>query len=497
MTTLLDAGVAAPELTLARRLRAVVTALRLDVPDASGSSDEREAPAGELLIRLVEHLREDSEPAALWLVLVAVCGGMPMPNLVRVLQRKLDIMSASQLVGELLDMAFDDTVANGRPGATLEIVTNGVLVDVDHTVTHPKFVTGIQRVVRETAGAWVADHGAGLVAWDQAGYRGLTADEAELFGAGAGAGVGAAAQNDDRIVVPWGIPVVLFEVPSIDHSRRLEAAAEAGAFSLRLVGYDCIPVASGELVPPADREKFGMYLEMLKWSDRLAGISDTAAEEFRAFRGALRAQGLTGPSVYSCPLPTVTPVGATSAPASPVPGDLPLVLCVGSLGRRKNQLTLVEASELLWREGMKFRLALVGSGDIPPPVLTQLIRELQDAGRPLTVKRGVSDEELAATYQAARCVAFVSVHEGFGLPVAEALSHEVPVITSNFGSLRELAEGNGGLLVDPEDVFQVADAIRSLLTDDALHARLVSQAKERPARTWSEYARELWEVLVA
>jgi hypothetical protein len=63
--------------------------------------------------------------------------------------------------------------------------------------------------------------------------------------------------------------------------------------------------------------------------------------------------------------------------------------------------------------------------------------------------------------------------------------------------VRELAAGHGGLLVEPEDISQVVDAIRRLLTDDALHARLVQEASSRPSRTWQQYANELWDVLIA
>jgi hypothetical protein len=480
-----------PERGLARRLHTVASTLDVSVPRGMDEPDDLPGP-GDLLAHLIEHLRVSWDSAEAWLVLVAVCGAMPMPGLVRALQRKLQVMQPFEVAGDLLDMAFDDVIANGNPLATLEVVSDRVVVDVDHTVTHPKFITGIQRVVRKAASTWVTDHDAALVAWRGGAFRRLDADEQALIDDD---DASSSDGSDERLVVPWRVPLALFEVPAVDHSRRLEAAAEAGAISLRLVGYDCIPVASGELVPAADRLKFGMYLEMLKWSERVAAISETAASEFQSFGRALEAQGLRGPQIHACPLPTETPVSTTSSDVST--GETPLVLCVGSLGRRKNQLTLVEVSELLWREGHRFDLAMIGSGDTPPKVLVDLIAELKKAGRPITVKRGVSDEELATAYASARCVVFLSVHEGFGLPVAEALSHRIPVIAPSFGSVRELAAGHGGLLVEPEDVSQVVDAIRRLLTDDALHARLVQEASARPSRTWQQYANELWDVLIA
>ncbi len=80
--------------------------------------------------------------------------------------------------------------------------------------------------------------------------------------------------------------------------------------------------------------------------------------------------------------------------------------------------------------------------------------------------------------------------------MAESLALGTPVITSEYGSMAEIAAGGGALTVDPRDDHAIADAMRDLLTDDALLAQLESQARARPSRTWDDYARETWSVLV-
>jgi glycosyltransferase involved in cell wall biosynthesis len=79
----------------------------------------------------------------------------------------------------------------------------------------------------------------------------------------------------------------------------------------------------------------------------------------------------------------------------------------------------------------------------------------------------------------------------------ESLAAGVPAITSNFGSLVEIAAGGGVVTIDPRDDIALTDAMRQLLTDDALIARLRTQIEGRPSRTWSNYADELWSTLVA
>jgi glycosyltransferase involved in cell wall biosynthesis len=109
----------------------------------------------------------------------------------------------------------------------------------------------------------------------------------------------------------------------------------------------------------------------------------------------------------------------------------------------------------------------------------------------------VPDDELWAAYQLASFTIFPSFNEGFGLPVAESLASGTPVITSDFGSMREIAQdGGGALLVDPRDDGQLTEALQRLLREDALLAELTRQARGRAERTWDAYAAQVWSYLV-
>ena len=70
----------------------------------------------------------------------------------------------------------------------------------------------------------------------------------------------------------------------------------------------------------------------------------------------------------------------------------------------------------------------------------------------------VSDEELARLYRGARCLVYVSLYEGFGLPIAEAMACGTPVVTSAGGATEETA-GRAAVLVDPRDVDAIAGGI--------------------------------------
>lgn len=94
--------------------------------------------------------------------------------------------------------------------------------------------------------------------------------------------------------------------------------------------------------------------------------------------------------------------------------------------------------------------------------------------RPIIQLKYLPRDMLFRLIRSARAVLFPSLYEGFGLPALEALQLGTPVISSNTASLPEVV-GEGGLLVDPYETTQIADAIRAIDHDDALYDRL-SQA---------------------
>jgi glycosyltransferase involved in cell wall biosynthesis len=104
------------------------------------------------------------------------------------------------------------------------------------------------------------------------------------------------------------------------------------------------------------------------------------------------------------------------------------------------------------------------------------------------------DRELDRCYAQARIFAFPSMDEGFGLPVLEAMSRGVPVLTSNRSALPEVADG-AALLVDPENEEEIASGLRRLAADESLRAELKKRGLERAALfTWELAVERTWDV---
>jgi glycosyltransferase involved in cell wall biosynthesis len=109
----------------------------------------------------------------------------------------------------------------------------------------------------------------------------------------------------------------------------------------------------------------------------------------------------------------------------------------------------------------------------------------------------LGDHELAEQYTKADVFVYPSLYEGFGLPVVEALAIGLPVLTSNVGATREIAE-DAAHLVDPYSVDSIRNGLLRLLSDDDLRRQLSLKGAKRTAEfSWDRAAAETLKVLQA
>lgn len=432
------------------------------------------------LVLVLTQARDGRRRDLLWLVLA-------------LLQPELPLSDELDLAWWRLLLDGPEGVLSTAPtgGPEVEVVTGELLVDVHHTAVNPTR-NGIQRVVRETVPRWVREHPLRLVAWEAgwAGLRHLTTQEQAPF-------TGVPARTGR--LIPWRTNLVLTEIAGEpERADRLRAMAAAGAVSIRAIVYDLVPVTAADTTDPAMPGPFALYLGVLKHAAAVVTISCATQVEMLGYRDMLAAQSLDGPDVVEVALPAEarqsTPEGERALRCL-VADDVPLVLCVGTHEPRKNHLAVLQAAELLWRDDVRLSLLFLGSSGWGSAPFTAKVQELERAGHPLRVVTAAQESLLWAAYRAARVLVFPSLHEGFGLPVAEALACGTPVITSAIGSMAELARDGGALLVDPNDDEALAAALRSVLEDDGLHARLAAEAATRPSRTWDDYARATFTAL--
>lgn len=175
----------------------------------------------------------------------------------------------------------------------------------------------------------------------------------------------------------------------------------------------------------------------------------------------------------------VVPLGVSLDSSSPLNGSdihktlkkyriqKPYLLSVGRLNPRKNLINLVKAySQLKEKNRIPHRLVIAGKKDFDTRNVMQSIQK-KTISRDVLFTGLVSEKDLWNLYKQADIFIYPSLFEGVGLPVLEAMSMGVPVITSNSSSLKEIA-GSAALLVNPLDPKDISQAIEKLTTHQNL-----------------------------
>jgi len=297
--------------------------------------------------------------------------------------------------------------------------------------------------------------------------------------------------------------------------------------------HDAIALRMPELAPPRTVARFPAYLRELASFDGIAAISEAsrvellgywewagiretppvvaispgverdlrvrlgpAKESGAADRGGAeaRANAPGGRVPPSHDLPSHVQTSHFPASRADAEGNLPTILCVGSIEGRKNHLALLQACELLWARGLKFELQLIGLLQRQTgAAAAALMARLQAAGRPLRYEGAAGDRAREAAYAAAAFTVYPSVAEGFGLPVAESLIRGKVCVCAGTGALGEISLGGGCQTVNDPTSEALADACAELLLDSAKLARLTAEARGRTFPTAADHARRLVE----
>lgn len=165
------------------------------------------------------------------------------------------------------------------------------------------------------------------------------------------------------------------------------------------------------------------------------------------------------------------PVSAIFRPAPPPePDGMPTVLHIGT-NPNKNLERLIEAVQ-----GLPLRLLIVG------PLSQEQTDLLSRSGIDHENRSNLSDAEILTCYEEADVLAFVSLSEGFGLPILEAQAVGRPVLTSDREPMRSVAGSGAALFVNPEDVADMRAGLERLMSEPGLCDTLVSAGQSNVER---------------
>jgi glycosyltransferase involved in cell wall biosynthesis len=239
---------------------------------------------------------------------------------------------------------------------------------------------------------------------------------------------------------------------------------------------------------------YGQIDQAVKRTDHIIAVSESTKQDTIRLLGVPEHKITV---IYESANPIYRPVNDQEALEQTkrkhhITGDF--ILFVSTIEPRKNLLTLLKAyRQLLDSYKDNVRLVVVGRrGWLSEEVFT-LVEELKLTNDVLFLGR-VSVEDLLHLYNAAQLLVQPSFYEGFGLPPLEAMACGTPVVVSNVSSLPEVV-GDAALLVDPEDVSELAVAIWRVLTDQVLRADLIAKGLKRAqCFSWEKTARQTLEL---
>jgi glycosyltransferase involved in cell wall biosynthesis len=239
----------------------------------------------------------------------------------------------------------------------------------------------------------------------------------------------------DRLPQPW---VALIHHPLALETGLTPAEAQAFADLERML----LPRAARVIVTsPRTRRDLGAY-----------GLDDAhIAVVLPGTDAAPFARGSTGPGVA--------------------------LLCVASLTPRKGHVLLLQALHGL--RDLDWHLTCVGSAERDPACARSITAAIDRLGlrQRVTLIGEQAESDLAPFYDRADLFVLASYHEGYGMVLAEALARGLPVVSTSAGAIPDTVPEDAGLLVPPGDARALARALRQMITEPELRAKLSAGAR--------------------
>ena len=124
------------------------------------------------------------------------------------------------------------------------------------------------------------------------------------------------------------------------------------------------------------------------------------------------------------------------------------------------------------------------------------IKENDFSNKQIVFAGYISEQEKWRLLKNADCFAFPSFYEGFGIPILEAQQVGCPVLTSNISSMPEVA-GEGAILVNPDNIEEIAEAMRKIISDNDFKNNLIEKGYQNVNNfSWQKCAKKTLQVIL-
>lgn len=250
---------------------------------------------------------------------------------------------------------------------------------------------------------------------------------------------------------------------------------------LSVLVYDLIPISHPEFFTSFSIQNFLNYLKVLSVANNLIAISEFTSSQISQFVPQIETKNLT---VIPLPISLDNSVKDTSEDFI-----IPMFLCVGSIEPRKNHMNILKAAEACWDAGLNFELVLVGGQGWANSDVLKYILNLKNKKYKIRVVRDASNSQIMKLYSEAYAFITIPWVEGFGLPLAEAISTGKFVIASKIDSHLEFGQVEGVYFVNPDEIDMISATMKKILNYRVTNAHRVIQRKIQ--LSWGDYSARL------
>lgn len=370
-------------------------------------------------------------------------------------------------------------------------------IDISHIV-HNDHETGIQRVVKEIVRALYVSrlggfdavavelkHGKLIEARDWCRAKGLLAPSEQFA-------------RPSKIEFARGDVLLMLDSSWERYAEFHPVFDRARVANVPVITviYDLLPIKFPGCFADGGSKWFeGWFRDAVQSSDGLLCISRAVADETIDYvmRHCPEKRELeVGYWHLGSELPDVDTVSGRSDRVNEVQ-QKPYLLTVGTIEPRKSHALTLEAMEWLWARGVELSLCVAGKEGWKVGNLMERMRNHPELGKRLFLVEKPSDSEIAALYQGASGLIFLSVGEGFGLPLVEAAHYGIPIICSDIPVFREIA-GEFATYIKLDMAPRVGEEI--LKWWSLRESGILPDTRNMPRLTWEESAAQMLEVVM-
>ena len=259
--------------------------------------------------------------------------------------------------------------------------------------------------------------------------------------------------------------------------------------------YDIIPLVLPDYNMIASQ--FQSYVrENLIHASKLITISEFTKREFLHYSKEHNLQHINFPIVNAVPLPYQYRDSCQQLPRFEDDKKVKILL-PGTIEPRKQQMIFIKLFNKFIKENPEYNVELITFGNVNPIYKEELMNQMSLSNGKIQYLGTIDNDALHKLYRDATFLCFISKYEGYGFPISESLWHGTPVLTSDVGSMKEVAQVGGCLRINTLYKNEIYESFSHLIKNPILIEKLKNEIKNASFTTWQDYAQRIYEEIMS